>query len=345
MILKIFIAVAAVIVVAPAIAGVFLMQHFIKRYDIKNDSLSLRCEDIEGIVSLRHCSFMSGKNKLHGYIFCEENTKGLIIFCHGMFGGAAEYFPFALHFAQKGYAVFMYDNTGCHMSEGKNINGALQGLFDLNAAIDFINSDAVLKDKKRVLMGHSWGGFTCCACKNTENVKAVVSLAGFNQASPAICDMLAGLYGNFLHVVKPYCDVMMFFKYGKTAFTSSVKNINSSRTPYLIIHGSHDRIIHLNGSSIYNKKEKITNKNAEFILITDENHNRHDTIFRDNQAATYLKERLKLIRCAKQSLSGKAQEQKTEKIVSETNRFFANKLNSAIMQSIDSFIEKHIGET
>ena len=72
-------------------------------------------------------SFLSGKNKLAGYIYGEENNKGLIVLAHGLGGGSDSYLPQIMFFIDNGYKLFAYDLLHlchvclvpfCHMIDG-----------------------------------------------------------------------------------------------------------------------------------------------------------------------------------------------------------------------------------
>ena len=280
---------------------------------------------------------------LCGYVFGEENTKGLVIFCHGLFGGAEEYFAFARHFVDEGFSVFMFDNTGCNRSEGKSIVGPMQGLYDLNYAVKYLKkNEKELFSKKKALVGHSWGGFTAAAYRKMSDISCVVSLAGFDRAAPAVCDFLSGMYGDLMKVILPYYYLCLILQYGKNFNTSAVKNINRTDVPYLIVQGTNDKIIHHDSSSLYNHRNKITNKNVKFILRTDKKHNKHNTIYRDSDATAYMEERYALIRHAREITDEKERENALEQIFNETDRDMVNRLDAEIMREIDKMLDDNL---
>ena len=335
----IIIIIAAVLITVPIIISYILMKSFIRRYDMDKYSFSLRISDICDRYNIREVSFKSCGEILHGYIFNENSEGKLVVMCHGLFGGAEEYLQFAMHFADKGFCVFMFDNTGCNKSGGSSIKGSLQGLFDLNSAMKYIMTQPELAQKKKVLVGHSWGGFTVAAFRPKDyGVEKVVSLAGFDRPAPAVTDCLTGLYGDSMKALNLYSYITLFLMYGYRFNTSSVKNINKTNLPYLIIQGNNDKIIHHNGSSIYNNSKKITNKNVSLILIEDENHNKHNTIFRDADATEYMKSRYAEFKKAKEKYSGKELEEVQDRLWAETDRFRINTLDKHFTELIDEFI-------
>lgn len=102
--------------------------------------------------------FMSAENKLSGYIYGEDNFKGLVVISHGRGASAEAYYSEIQYFVDHGWRVFAYNNTGIHPSEGDSAKGLSQSLFDLQAALDYIAGNTQLSTLPIVLYGHSWGG-------------------------------------------------------------------------------------------------------------------------------------------------------------------------------------------
>ena len=55
----------------------------------KELTASLRYEDVKDQYERELFSFASGENTLQGYLYGAENTKGLVVFSHGIGGGAS----------------------------------------------------------------------------------------------------------------------------------------------------------------------------------------------------------------------------------------------------------------
>jgi hypothetical protein len=71
-------------------------------------SAYLRYEDVAERRP-RVVRFRSGKNPLTGYMFGEQNDKGLVVISHGLGFGAEDYLAEALYFVDKGWRVFAFD--------------------------------------------------------------------------------------------------------------------------------------------------------------------------------------------------------------------------------------------
>ncbi|MCM1054417.1 MAG: lysophospholipase [Bacteroides sp.] len=123
----------------------------------------LRYSDVEDEYSRELLSFRSGENILQGYLYGAENTKGVVVICHGLGGGAEDYLAETLYFVDNGYRVFSYDNTGCYRSEGSNCIGLPQSVIDLDAALTYIEQEPRFNGLPLLLYGHSWGGYAVAA--------------------------------------------------------------------------------------------------------------------------------------------------------------------------------------
>jgi alpha-beta hydrolase superfamily lysophospholipase len=68
----------------------------------------------------RKVLFKSGRNELSGWFYGEDNdnAKGLIIISHAMGVTSEYYLPEIMYFADRGYKVFAFDNTGYGYNKG-----------------------------------------------------------------------------------------------------------------------------------------------------------------------------------------------------------------------------------
>ena len=99
--------------------------------------LNKRCEGNENLKYLKAKNFdnlnahpISSKSDegqtLNGFLYSGakiDKYKALIVFSHGMGAGHLAYTTEINYFAQKGYLVLAYDNTGTCESEGKKLKG------------------------------------------------------------------------------------------------------------------------------------------------------------------------------------------------------------------------------
>ena len=129
-------------------------------------SLTMTYKDMPDPIPRRPVSFFSGANKLQGYVYGEENTKGLIVFSHGILSWHEDYLSGIAELVRRGYTVFAYNNTGSANSEGEDARGLVQGVLDLDAALDYVNSDPSLKDMKRFIWSQPGRIFRLCGLES-----------------------------------------------------------------------------------------------------------------------------------------------------------------------------------
>lgn len=227
----------------------------------------------------RTVEFPSGKNHLRGYVYGEDNSKGLVIISHGLGSSSEGYFLETLFFIEHGWQVLAYDNTGSHISDGKNTRGISQSLLDLDAALGYAALDKKLCNLPIVLYGHSWGGYAVTSILNWHpEIKAVVSVAGFATPKEALYDYAEGKTGIFGIIGFPFFWGYHNLLFGENANISAIDGINSSGVPTMIIHGSADQTLRYDRCSIISHEEQITNPNVEYVTRNVEGQNGHSNL-------------------------------------------------------------------
>ena len=248
----------------------------------------LTYNDVEG-YERRAVNFPSGKNMLAGYIYGEENDKGLVVISHSFGDGEEGYFNVIMYFVAQGWRVFTYDKTGSHNSEGKGTIGLTQPVLDLDAALKFIEEQQW--ELPIMLLGHSMGGFASTAVLNFEHeINAVVSLAGYNKPMRVLLDTGRQMSGGMVNLTRPYMWVYQRLIFGRSAGLTAVDGINKSNVPVMIIHGTQDGLILYDSAATINSKDQITNPNVQFITHDAPYHNKHMNLLTSSQATEYINE-------------------------------------------------------
>jgi len=235
-------------------------------------------------------TFLSGKNRLQGFLYGDKDADRLLIFSHGLGSGHEDYINEIIYMVDAGYRVFAYDGTGSGMSEGKSTVGLLQSALDLDAAFDYIHSSDTLKDLPIYLMGHSWGGFAVAeALGRHENIVAAVMLAGYAYPTDLLIDQGSQMMERDLSGMKFLFNISQLLTYGPKNFTrNAVKSINSKDTPILLVHGNQDEMIPLDKISIIAYQDKLTNPNVQTLIITKEGQNDHNGILHSAEAISHI---------------------------------------------------------
>jgi len=226
---------------------------------------------------------------LVGHLYESKNEaideKAVIVFAHGMgAGGQIGYVDIFNFMAQNGYYVFAYDATANDESEGEVMGGLPQGIIDLDYAISYAQSIEEIKNLPFVLMGYSWGGMSVTNVLNYHpEVKAVVSMAGWNKSMDMIDYVGCGMVGPVAKLLLPFASIYEYVQYGKYAFSTSMNGFANSNCPVMIVHGEEDTTIPIGYGyetyyEVYCGNDRFTFKkydDRDHIVMRDEEGN-HD---------------------------------------------------------------------
>lgn len=315
------------------------------RTEVKKYSPYIRYEDVKEQYGREMLSFSSGKNKLQGYLYGMENTKGLVVISHGLGGGAEDYFSEACCFVDNGYQVFGYDNTGCYNSEGENCAGLPQSVSDLDAALDFIEGEPRFDGIPVLLYGHSWGGYAVTAIFNYDHdIAASVSVAGFNKPMEMIMEWGKGMMGGLSYVEYPYIYLYQRLLFGENIDVTAVDGINKTDTPILLIHGDGDTVIDCNGAGTVAYKNAITNPNVQYKICKNKEQNGHNTLAAALDAIHYGKEMDAEHNKLYEQYDGKIPEEKEAEFYGNIDKQRASELDEAFVEDVLEFYEAAVRE-
>lgn len=302
----------------------------------------LRYEDVKEEYDRELLSFQSGENKLQGYLYGMDNTKGLVVISHGLGGRAESYFSETLYFVENGYQVFAYDNTGCYLSEGKNSVGLSQSVIDLDAALTYIEGEPRFEGLPVLLYGHSWGGYAVTAIFNYEHdITAAVSVAGFNKPMEMILEWTKDMMGTGLaYVEQPYIYLYQKFLFGKNANMSALDGINRVSTPILLIHGSEDTTVGFDGAGTIAYRDKITNPNVQYMVCDGEKQNDHNQLYQSLAAITYLDELDEAYAKVYDQYDGEVPDEVRAEFFAGIDKHRTSELDEQFMTNVLSFYEE-----
>ncbi len=234
------------LVVAVFLLGFFMYNSvFGKRCDGNKRLKYFTHKDFEGLKAAP-IEFPNKKGiTLRGAIYAKAGLrmpKGLIVFSHGMGGGHLSYMTEINTFAEDGFAVLAYDNTGTFSSDGTKIIGFSQGPEDLKAALKFVKKHPTLKNMKIILAGHSWGGYSVCRAIGDSHIKVdgVVAFGAPNSGYQVIGAAL----GDKLRFLTPVFKLFFLIFEGKSAMVPCNDSIAKAEpTPVLLLQGEEDPIV------------------------------------------------------------------------------------------------------
>lgn len=238
--------------------------------------LAFHPEDFPGLKRTEY-SFPSNQGQtLAGYLYYTENTQphGIVVIAHGLGGGGhTVYMDCAGFFARNGYYVFAYDATGNGESEGRSTVGLSQGLIDLDYTLSYLQTQEDFRDLPIMLFGHSWGGYAVANVLNYHpEVKAVVSVCGFNRASDLLEAQGCEILGPAAKLLVPYVNAYEYLKFGSYSTSTAMDGFQKSDAAVFVIHSQDDTTVPQEyGYDIfleaYENSERFT-----FVHYTDRGH-------------------------------------------------------------------------
>ncbi|MDR0983396.1 MAG: lysophospholipase [Ruminococcus sp.] len=275
------------------ITNITLKQSFarVDNYNEYYQFTTIHYSDYEDVLPRTPISFMSGKNKLQGYIFGENNSKGLVVVVHGFGGGWEDYSPDVKFFVDNGYLVLAYSGTGVFESEGKSRVNFSQSSVDLRNCLEYINNDSSLNSLPLTLFGHSQGGFAVCDVLNydeAKNVDFVVSVSGVAKASGIVDAAAEEMMGNSYALLKPF--LVLSDREDFSGKTDSITGINNSDAKILLFQGTDDTVVPADKYAITHFKDEITNPNCKIAMKSDEWNSEHMNILESKNAYYYNKD-------------------------------------------------------
>ncbi len=318
--------------------------YFGKGYDTREE-WRYEITDFAGLKQERYPFTSDDGQMLIGYKFYKEHQdiKGTLVFAHGLgCGGYNTYMDLINYFAGNGFFVFAYDATGHDESEGDSVHGIPQGVIDLLYAIDFVEENEDFQHLPVVLLGHSWGGYAVCNVLNEHpEVKAVVSMAGFNTSADLIkieCERHAGKIAD---IAVPYMKLYEKLRFGKYASDSALTGFEKSEACVMIVQSSDDTIVPPEyGYDIYYERYKDDDR-----FIFREYHNRaHKYVYSSEASMEYMKDIHSKLNEYEKSLDHKiSTEEKVSWVNANLDRAkYAGKPDDELMGEILELYEKAI---
>lgn len=282
-------------------ANVVLSILFDRRQSTENsfnestNSLFYLCrDDFPSLQNRKILSIPSSRNNLCGYLYEVPKPKGLIIYVHGIGSLADDWYAIGQdYFVKNGYNVLAIDLTSCGRSEGNCIKSLSQSALDVKNTVKFVKNNSDLRGFPLFLFGHSWGGYGVCGALNFVEVDGVVSMSGF---SSPLDEMLGiplsyideGLYSMYNGKIFSKEEIVEALEQRMPEYSnlSAIDGINKAEeTPIMIIQGGQDKIVSADITSIYAKRDEITNPNVVYRYYSEED---HLNIFRSEESKRYI---------------------------------------------------------
>ena len=135
-------------------------------------------------------------------------------------------------------------------------------------------------------MGYSWGAYSVANVLNYYNdVKAVVSISGFNESLDMIDSHSYSYIGGFNKVALPFVKIHERIKFGKYAKSSAIDGFGNTDARVMIIHSQDDQSVPIECG--YNKYYEKYSDDSRFVFKLFENRG-HNYVFRSEKGAKYF---------------------------------------------------------
>ena len=291
--------------------------------------------------SRRAVTFLSGENKLRGYLYGEQNKTGLIIIAPGINSDADAHLAETMRFVDSGYAVLAYDATGMFESEGDSRIGLQQSKRDLLAAIDFAAEDSATSGMPVFLYGHSLGAYAAAAALEQTDVEAAICLSGFDSPVGTMHGTAKGYVGFLADIEYPFLYLQNVIVFGSDADSRAVDGVNSGDTPVLICYGSGDKVIPYE-LSMYSHSGELNNPNARCELIEDEYRNGHSYMWLSSDAAQYVAELQDELDDLSQACGGELPDSVLEEFYSGVDAERATQTDDEFIAEVCDFFEQAV---
>jgi len=290
-----------------------------------------------------HHSFRSGKRTLSGYLYGAQNTKGLLVFAHGIGLGHESYLQEILWMVDHGWRVFAYDATGCGESEGSGTRGLVQSALDLDAALAYVESKEEFAGLPICLMGHSWGGYAVAAGLYFEHkIVASASISGYAIPLEMMMRFAKATMGKWTELLRPFVAFHNWLLFGKHAKLTAIDGINRTNTPIMLIHGTGDELILYDVTAIISKKDLIKNPNAVYYTVDAEGQNGHTNIFHDEGSVAYIQKVNADLQALVTEHGGQISKEVRAAFFDGVDRELINQPNQKLLSDIERFFEEKL---
>ncbi len=330
---------------ATVVTSVNVYDSFFKRFERPDYNLVAGVYNYELVrqdLPREEFYFKSDGVNLKGYLYLQQNSKGLVVVCHGIHAGADDYLPAINYFYENSFSVFAFDYKGTYDSGGDGTVGMCESLVDLDHALNYVSTDARINGLPLFLFGHSWGGYAVTSVLAIhKEVKACAAVAAMNNGFTMILEKGEEYAGKFSSFPKPFLDAYQSALFRDYVKYNGVKGINSTDIPVLLAHGVNDRVIAFNRQSVISHKNEFTNPNVIYYEGVGYQGD-HNNIWHSVAAAEYQAEVKAMLADLKKSKGRElTYEEKTE-FYKTVNHELYSQVNEELFEKIITMYENSI---
>lgn len=309
-----------------------------------NPNLLATYDDYADRYQREPASFELDGYTLRGYVYGPQNTRGLIVFRHGIFSQHQDYLPMVIAMVDKGWKVFAYDAIGCGESDGDSVIGFAQSPLDVAAAVEYARESGMAGNMKVALWGHSWGGYGVAGALDLVDVDACVTMSGFDEPMKIIEAGARQTLGPFAFTQTPTLWLNNFLTFGQDANRKASQAILDSGTPTLIIHGIDDQTVPYDDASILANTLDNGNLPANVSTKTYDKPGRsgHNDYFYSVESQEYLKDCSKQLQQLLDENGDDPDDPAVIAFMQDFDKLKANTADPELIDEIDAFLSIHL---
>lgn len=222
-------------------------------------------------ASYEDVRFFSRGNTLFARLYAPNGDPldALVVVTPGMRAGFEDLMPVISFLSDLGFAVFAFDPTGCRNSGGESANGFIQGVYDLDACIDHIESCGRYGYSRLLLFGHSMGGFAvCCAATSGHELAGIVSVSAPGSAMEAVMAGSSNAVGKAAARANyPMLWLYQRMLFGKDSGLKAYDAVSGANVPVLIVQGNDDDVFTPDEYSVYSHTANLTSPCVRSICL------------------------------------------------------------------------------
>lgn len=210
------------------------------------------------------------------YEVLKDNPKGVIIMFTGIQNPSVTYmYGLAQLMYDVGYSSILVDVRGHGNSDGDKITFAVEEVKDVQAVVDYINSNPKYSGLPIITMGVSMGGAVAVnAASLIDDIDGLISMSAYSSWSDVAIDTLeVGGYPRFIaNLIKPGIEIHGLLSYGlnfvKNRPENAIKQIGDK--PVLFMHSEGDDQVPV--GNFYRLFNEYKGENAEVWIREGDAH-------------------------------------------------------------------------
>lgn len=214
------------IVIIVIYAGMTIYLYFFQSQMIYYPDLIIDMTPADIGLAFDEVFFVSGDGvRLCGWFIHSEQSKNVVLFCHGNAGNISDRLDTISIFNQLGLSIFIFDYRGYGKSEGKPDEKGTYA--DAEAAMKWIVENKNILHEDVIIFGRSLGGAVAAWLAKKCTPRALILESAFTS----VPDMGSKIY--------PWLPVRLMSRFSY----STIDYIRDVNSPVLIIHSPDDMLV------------------------------------------------------------------------------------------------------